>query len=465
MNINVQVPSKLGAIFTRKDNVRYRVAYGGRGSGKSITFARMLLLRALADGGIYLCCRELQKSIKTSVHNLLVAEIKAMGLEDAFDWGREYLRTKDGKSEFLFLGLRSNSEEIKSTHGVKICWVEEAQAVSQFSLDMLLPTVRENDSEIWFTFNPQDELDPVYEMFVTNPRMKSEICQINYDENPWFPKVLDDERLECRRTSPEKYNWIWLGQLYVNVEASVYGKWVEKARLEGRLRRDVFDPSLPVFTAWDLGRSDDTAIWWYQVAGNEVRLIDYYENNREDIKHYAEQIYGRKIINCVYGENGKILSHELGEVFEKVRTLYNYADHYVPHDAAHKLFAANGRSAVMQFGEFGINTTVVPAMAQQSQIDAARLTLDLSYIDQERCRAGLRCLKKYEFKDKGEDRGYSEKPEHSVYSHGCDAYEIVAQTWKSARMEKRKAAPKFFAEQKVSEVFFGGEESGGYDRI
>lgn len=465
--MKIQIPEKFGGIFEQK-NVRYRVAYGGRGSGKSITFARMILLEALKQEGKYLCCRELQKSIKTSLHSLLAAEIKAMGMEKYFDVGKEYLRTADGLSEFLFFGLRSNAEEIKSTHGVRICWVEEAQAVSQFSLDMLIPTIREDYSEIWFTFNPMDELDPVYEMFVTKPRRKSAICEINYNDNPWFPQVLEDERLECLETSPEKYKWIWEGQLYVNVEAAVYGKWMENARNAGRIKHDIFDQSLPVFTGWDLGYSDDTAIWWFQVAGNELRLIDYYENNRQDMRHYAEQLYGREIINVKYGENGKILSYELGAVLPnlKRRTLYKYQDHYVPHDAANKLLQAGGRSVVDQLHELGIKSKIVHATSQQNQIAAARSAIDLAWFDVEFCKQGIRCLKKYEFEDRGDDRGYSQTPKHDVYSHGADGFEVVAQIWKSAKMEAKTPAPRFLHEITADELFYGdGLSENGIDRI
>jgi phage terminase large subunit len=427
-----------------------------------------MLLEALNQGGVYLCCRELQKSIKTSVHSLLVSQIKSMGLEGQFDWGREYLRTKDGKSEFLFFGLRSNSEEIKSTNGVRICWVEEAQAVSQFSLDMLFPTIRENKSEIWFTFNPQDELDPVYEMFVTNPRLKSVVGEINYTDNPWFPDVLEDERLECLRSQPDKYGWIWLGQLYVNVDASVYGKWIEKAKEQGRIRSNLFDPSLPVFTAWDLGYSDDTAIWWFQVAGNEVRLIDYYDANRQDMRHYAEQLYGQKIPEdkITYGANGKVLKFELGDDIPEIahRKKYTYGGHYVPHDAANKLLQAGGRSIVQQLFEFGIKSNVVPATSQENQYAGARATIDLSWFDADRCKAGIRCLKKYAFEEK-EGGGYSKTPKHDEYSHGADSYEVIAQCWKSAIIPQQTAAPRFLEQMTVNELFYGEENHGGYDRI
>ena len=465
--IRVQIPEKIGAIFEPKENIRYRVAYGGRGSGKSIAFARMILLEALNAPGKYLCCRELQKSIKTSVHSLLAAEINNMGLQAYFDVGKEYLRTKDESAEFLFFGLRSNAEEIKSTHGIRICWIEEAQAVSQFSLDMLIPTIREDGSEIWMTFNPQDELDPVYEMFVAEPRRKSAICEVNFDENPWFPQVLEDERQECLEKSPEKYDWIWRGKLYVNVNASVYGKWIEKAKDEGRIKEGIYDHSLPVHTAWDLGYSDDTAIWWFQVAGNEIRVVDYYENNRQDMRHYAEQIYGREIVDIQYGESGKILSYKLGSILPglNTRSQYKFGNNYVPHDAANKLLQAGGRSVVDQLHELGIKSKIVEATSQQNQIAAGRAAIDFAWFDPVLCKQGIRCLKKYAFEERDGERGYSTTPKHDVYSHGADAFEILARVWKSAKIEMASPKPRFLNETTVDEIFYGSSPEVGIKRI
>lgn len=449
--LNVEIPSKILNIFEKPS--RYRVAYGGRGSGKSIAFARMILLEALKAPGKYLCCRELQKSIKTSVHSLLVAEIEAMGLQRYFDWGREFLRTKDGKSEFLFFGLRTNAEEIKSTHGVRICWVEEAQAVSQFSWDMLIPTIREENSEIWATFNPQDELDPIYKMAVSNPRPNMNVCEVNYSDNPWFPAVLEDERLECLRATPEKYDWVWKGQLFINTDASVYGSWMQKAQNEGRIRTNIYDPALPVFTAWDLGYSDDTAIWWFQVAGNEVRLIDYYANHRQDMKHYSEIIYGKQITNVEYGENGKVIKFSLGDVTNQRRASYLYDAHYVPHDAANKLLQAGGRSIVDQLHEYGLKSFIVPSTSQQNQLAAARATIDLSWFDEDACSEGIRCLRKHSFTER--DNGtFSQTPKHDDgFSHGCDAYEVVAQIWQSAKVEAKQAPPKFFEDMTINDLW------------
>lgn len=464
--IQINLPEKLGSIFVEKK--RYRGAYGGRGSGKSIGFAEMALMEMMREPMPFLFCRELQNSMKDSVHTLLVAEIMRLGLQDVFTWGESFLRCKNG-SYGIFKGLRSNAAEIKSMHGIKRCWVEEAQSVSQKSLDYLLPTIRENGSEIWFTWNPEDELDPVHDMLVTNKPDNAAVVKINWNENPFFPDVLNEERLRVLKYQPQRYDWIWNGNFNTNTEGAVYGKWIAKAESEGRVVASVYDPSLPVFTAWDLGFSDDTAIWWWQVYRNEVRFIDYYENNRESLKHYAEQVYGREIIVDQYGENGKIEKWHFGADIEGIshRKEYKYADHFVPHDAVNKLLAAGGRSIVHQLHELGVKTRVVAATSQQNQIEAMRSTLDLSWFDKDRCKDGIRSLRKYQFLFDEDRNKYLDKPDHDAFSHGCDAAEIVAQVWKSAILSEAKPPPKFFEQQTINELFYGntGDNSLGYERI
>ncbi|MGL4999510.1 MAG: PBSX family phage terminase large subunit [Cetobacterium sp.] len=450
--IQIDLPEKIAQIF-EPSNIRYRVAYGGRGSGKSIGYSRMLLVKALEKKTKVLCCRELQKSMKDSVHSLLVSQIDKLGLQSEFDIGREYLRGKNG-SEFLFYGLRSNAAEIKSMDGINICWVEEGQAASTESLTYLFPTIRENNSEIWITFNPADELDPVYNMFVTGNRGNSIVKKINFYDNPFFPQVLELERQEDLKNN--NYNWVWLGELNLNNEASVYGKWINNCEQKGRFKTNLYDPSLPVHTAWDIGYSDDTAIWWYQIAGNEVRLIDYYSASRQDVKSFAEQIYGREIKNIKYGENAKILSYELGSVTLERRTKYKYSEFNLPHDAANKLLQAGGRSMVDQLHELGIKAKVVHSTSQQNQIQGARATLEHTWIDSEFCKDGVRCLRKYEFEKKSDSGGYSHNPKHDIYSHGCDAFEVISQVWKSAKPDPIIQRPRFLNEMTVDELFYSG---------
>lgn len=469
MSIEISLPSKLAEIFDGEAD--YRGAYGGRGAAKTIGLAKMAVveMRSLYEGRPwnFLCGRELQKSLKDSVHSVIASQIDELGLAGEFEVGREFIRHKNG-NEFLFYGLRTNIAEVKGLHGVRRTWLEEAQKCSQYSLDYLIPTVMRDfpDCELWASWNPDDEEDPIHQMFVKNADDRTKCIKINWYDNPWFPESLNKVRLRDKKNKPEKYDWIWEGSFNVNNEASVYGKWIEKARKEGRIRKGIYDPDLPVFTAWDLGYDDDTAIWWFQVAGNEVRLIDYYANHRQDMKHYAEQLYGREIINVVYGESGKIVSFDLGAIHNERRVGYNYSMHYVPHDAANKLLQAGGRSVVHQLYELGIKSRVVSATSQQNQIAGTRSTIDLSWFDPETCVEGIKCLRKHEFHER--DNGtYGSKPKHDDgYSHGCDAFEVIAQVWKSAKIDSPPPKPRFFEDLTVNEIFYGGlDNQSGIERI
>lgn len=216
MRVKVQHPLWSRDVFQPKEvnglPVRYRVAKGGRGSSKSWEFARRLIIRAATEKIIVLCTRELQKSIKDSVHRLLINQIEMMGLQDHFDWNKTQLTGING-SEFLFYGLRFNTSEIKSTEGVNVVWLEEAQATSQESLEMLIPTIREPNSEIWVTYNPLNETDPINKMFVTEGRKNAIVRHVNWDENPWFPDVLREEMEQLRAINPKLASRIWDGQI------------------------------------------------------------------------------------------------------------------------------------------------------------------------------------------------------------------------------------------------------------
>lgn len=469
--LRIQIPKLIGNIFQDPKKV-YRGAYGGRGSAKTISFAKKSITDVISLEGKpwkFLCGRELQKSLKDSVFSVIQSQIEELRVTEHFDMGKEYIRCKNG-NEYLFYGLRTNIAEVKGLHGVRRTWLEEAQKVSESSLNYLIPTVMRDfpDCELWASWNPDDEEDPIHQMYIDQADDSFAVCKINYYDNPWFPESLDKVRLRDLKNKPHQYGWIWEGNFNVNNDASVYGKWIEKAKEQGRIRSNLFDPTLPVFTAWDLGYSDDTAIWWFQVAGNEVRLIDYYDANRQDMRHYSEQLYGQKIPEdkITYGANGKVLKFELGDDIPEIahRKEYIYGGHYVPHDAANKLLQAGGRSIVQQLFEFGVKANVVPATSQENQYAGARATIDFSWFDADRCKAGIRCLKKYAFEEK-EGGGYSKVPKHDEYSHGADAYEVIAQCWKSAIIPQQPATPRFLEQMTVNELFYGEENHGGYDRI
>ena len=227
--MNIEFPEKLLFYITEKK--RYKVSYGGRGSSKSWTAARALILRAMKDKIRILCTRQLQTSIKDSVHKLLCDTIYSLKLEQYFDITRDTIRCHNG-SEFIFKGLQNQTNEIKSIEGIDICWVEEAQSVSEDSWAILIPTIRKEDSEIWITFNPDREEDATYQRFVINPPPESIVQLVNYYDNPWFPDVLRKEMEYDKQVDFAKYEHVWLGKTVLNTEAQIYHDKFETKEFE-----------------------------------------------------------------------------------------------------------------------------------------------------------------------------------------------------------------------------------------
>ena len=201
MEVNFEFPEKLGFLF---EPARYKVLYGGRGSGKSWGVARALISIALQKPIRVLCAREFQNSISDSVHALLADQIKGMGLEGFFTIQNTAIYGANG-SEFLFAGLKHNITKIKSFEGVDICWVEEAQTTSKSSWDVLIPTVRKENSEIWITFNPELDTDETYKRFIVLPPSNAAVKKVNWSDNPWFPQVLRDEMEDLKARDMDAY--------------------------------------------------------------------------------------------------------------------------------------------------------------------------------------------------------------------------------------------------------------------
>lgn len=205
---------------------RYKVMYGGRGSGKSWSVAKALLILGYGKPLQVLCAREIQRSISDSVHRLLCQQIDEMGLADFYEITRDAIRGKNG-TVFTFKGLRFNAQEIKSMEGIDICWVEEAQAVSAESWDVLIPTIRKPGSEIWITFNPLDEDAPTYQRFVIAPPPGAVVKKINYTDNPFFPEVLRQEMEWLKSKDYQAYLHIWCGECRKYSNALVFGGYFE----------------------------------------------------------------------------------------------------------------------------------------------------------------------------------------------------------------------------------------------
>ena len=221
MQVNIDIPAAFGELFQPH---RYKVYYGGRGSGKSINFGRASLIKGTQRPLFILCAREIQTSIKDSVHRLLREQIDELGLNSFYRVTQNAIYGKNG-TEFTFKGLRLNTQEIKSTEGVDICWVEEGQAVSADSWDVLIPTIRKPGSEIWVSFNPLNETDPTYQRFVMSPPGNAFVRKVNYDENPFFPEVLHDEMEWLKAKDYQSYLHVWEGECRKFSNALVFNNY------------------------------------------------------------------------------------------------------------------------------------------------------------------------------------------------------------------------------------------------
>jgi len=218
--IDIKFPPKFRCIF---QPARYKVFYGGRGSGKSHSVARYLVVRALQGPVRILCAREFQNSIQDSVHKLISDLIKGLGLSAQFEIQRSTIRCKPTGAEMMFAGIAQNIESIKSMEGIDIVWVEEAERVSNLSWDVLPPTIRKPGSEIILTFNPRFVTDPTYMRFIASCPPNTIREKVNYTENPYFPDVLKQEMEFTKSIDLQKYRHVWEGETRSFSDACIFG--------------------------------------------------------------------------------------------------------------------------------------------------------------------------------------------------------------------------------------------------
>jgi phage terminase large subunit len=389
-----EFPIKLQCLFEKS---RYKVLYGGRGGAKSWGVARALLIKAAKDPLRILCAREFQTSIRDSVHKLLCDQIEALGLLGFYEITQNTIRGKNG-SEFNFVGLKNNVANVKSYEGVDICWVEEAQTTSRFSWNVLIPTIRKENSEIWITFNPELETDETYQRFVIHAPENAIVQKINWSDNPWFPDTLKDEKDSLKVRDIQAYNVVWEGLCRQTVDGAVFAKEVQMAELDGRITKVNYDPTKPVHAIFDLGWSDATAIWFLQFIGMETRLIRYMEGNQTTISDYLAKMQ-------TYG--------------------YIYDTMWLPHDAENKTLAGNGRSIEEIVRAAGYKTRIIPRTPIMDSINAARTIFQNCWFDRDNCHEGLQCLRHYRYDVDPETKQFSKTPVHDQYSHGADAFRYI----------------------------------------
>ena len=396
-----RVPRKLKPILAKA--ARNKVAHGGRGSGKSWTFARGLLLKAMEKPMRILCAREIQRSIKDSVHRLLSDQIEELGLGGAFQITDTEIRGYNG-SLFLFSGLQGHTvESIKSFEGVDIVWIEEAQTISKKSMQILTPTIRKPGSEIWMTLNPRVDTDYIWLEYVLNPPPGSIVIEINYDENPYFPAVLEQERAHAELSmSREDYANIWDGKPKATIEGAIYSGEVDALIRGKRVRAVPYDPTLKVHTVWDLGFNDATAIILVQVVASEVRVIQYIEDSHKPLDYYAAMLNDMHL---------------------------NWGKDWLPHDGYAATLAAGGQSVAKILKRLGrrVSGQKIPNVPVETGIKVARMLFPRAYIDSEYGARLVECLKRYR-RNKPATTGEDGGPVHDEYSHGADAWRYLGLT-------------------------------------
>ena len=395
---------------------RYKVLFGGRGGAKSWAIADALIVKAWQKPILVLCTRELQKSIKESVHLLLKNRIDALGFEDEYEVLNNEIRGRNG-SRFIFMGLKHNITEVKSTEGVDICWVEEAEKVTNESWKTLIPTIRKEGSEIWVSFNPNLITDETYQRFVLNPPPEAWVQKVSWRDNPWFPEVLRKEMETLKDRDYEEYLHVWEGELKTFADGAIYRKQLEKAKKDGRICSVPIENGVEVHTFWDLGRDDETAIWFMQQVGREHRFVDYYSARFEDIDHYAR----------IIKEKG-----------------YNYGAHWMPHDVEVQVLGMKQTRKVM-FEVAGVRpiekVDKIPDL--MDGIAMTKQIFDSCWFDEKRCDEGIKALANYSRKYDEERDTYMERPIHNWASNGADAFRQFAQGYKSRDVPDVKAYEQF----------------------
>ena len=366
--------------------------------------ARALLIKAANEPTRVLCAREIQKSIKQSVHTLLNDQIQSLGLGAFYEVLESEIRGLNG-STFSFTGLATNTvESIKSFEGCDIVWVEEAQTVSKKSWDILIPTIRKPNSEIWVSFNPNIDTDDTYTRFVVNPPENAKVVKVNYTDNPWFPAVLETERLHSLKTNPDYAN-IWEGDCKAAVDGAIYSNEIREAQEGNRITTVPYDPMMKVHVVMDLGWNDSMSVILCQKGISDLRVIGYIEDDHRTLDSYSAQL--------------KNLS-------------YNWGTMFLPHDGQSKDFK-HGISAEDIMKKLGWDVRIVPRQDIESGIKLVRMNFHRIYFDKSANRL-VECLKNYR-RSINSATNEPGAPLHDEYSHGSDCLRYLCTSIESMKNE------------------------------
>jgi phage terminase large subunit len=420
MKARVELPPKLIPVFSGEADVRG--AYGGRGSAKTRTFAKMTAVRAYiwakaGREGIILCGRQFMNSLDDSSLEEIKAAIRSEPwLEHHFEIGEKFVRTRDGRVSYKFTGLDRNIDSIKSKSRILLCWVDEAEPVTEEAWQKLIPTLREEDSELWVTWNPERKKSATHKRFRETKDPRYKIVEMNWRDNPWFPKILDRVRQKDQAQRPDSYEHIWEGGFVTVVEGAYYAKDLQLAKSEGRIGRVAKDPLMQVRAIWDIGgtglRADAAAIWIAQFIGKEIRVLDYYEAVGQPLSAHVQWLRERG--------------------WDKALCI-------LPHDGAtnDRVFDVSYESALR---DAGFDVVVIPNQgkgAAKLRIEAARRVFPACWFNEATTEAGRDALGWYHEKRSEDDREIGLGPEHDWSSHGSDAFGLMAVAYEEPTVSRK----------------------------
>jgi phage terminase large subunit len=411
--VQVALPPKLIPLFSGPADVR--AAKGGRGSGKTRSFAKMTAVMALIHAqagteGVILCGRQFMNSLAdSSLEEVKAAISSEPWLAAAFDVGEKYIRTRDGRVSYVFSGLDRNIDSVKSKSRILLCWVDEAEPVSDEAWSVLIPTLREEgegwSAELWVTWNPKRKKAAAESRFAnsTDPRIRC--VTLNWRDNPKFPDVLERQRQRDMAERPETYGHVWEGEFATVVEGAYFSAALLKARQEGRIGKVAADPLMRLRAFLDIGgtgaKADAFAMWIAQFVAREIRVLNYYETQGQPLAAHVAWMHK----NGYMPETLSIWLPHDGETHDRV------------HDVSY--------ASALRAAEYTVE--VVPnqgAGAAMLRVEEARLLFPQIWINEATCGPGLDALGWYhEKRDPVRDIGLG--PEHDWASHAADAFGMM----------------------------------------
>jgi len=391
-------PDKLRFLFQPS---RYKVAYGGRGSAKSWSFARALLLKGINKPLRILCAREIQKSIRDSVHQLLSDQINNLEITSKYEVLQTEILGSNG-TRFLFVGLSELTvDTIKSYEGIDIVWIEEGQTITERSWKILIPTIRKDGSEIWVSFNPELESDPTYMRFVKNPAPDSIVVMVNWRDNPYFNEVLEAERQDCLKRFPQDYHNVWEGRCRPAVEGAIYFDEVAAMERDGRVCNVPYDPMLKAHVVFDLGFNDEMAVSIVQRHVSEIRIIRYIEDTQKTLAYYSAEL-------------------------KELR--YNWGKVWLPFSDGFSRDFKTGKGSDQILTAMGWNVAKKEEVANvdvEEGIRQTRLVFPRIYADKTNCSQLVEAWKRYR-RHINKQTLTAGAPVHDQYSHGADNTRYIA---------------------------------------